>query len=223
MHSTRGLIRNNLHVPCSVFPLGDFVTLLVGASKIKAHIYLSIWVHPHRFDKSVPFLSVVHDRCNILPRKDQCHYLQLVYKMLLLGTPLSICRVLVPKEVVGKQSHILTKTGKKKKTDAKQFQKNISRGYSSGTLVGTIPKQSFFYNPVFQDVLVVLDILTPYHQSSGKIKSTSSKQFICHTIHMHQSATKVLSDSPRLLEKPVRLVCINYQLSDRQSTFAKKK
>ena len=87
MHSTRGLIRNNLHVPCSVFPLRDFVTLLVGASKIKAHIYLSIWVHPHRFDKSVPFLSVVHDRCNILPRKDQCHYLQLVYKMLLLGTP----------------------------------------------------------------------------------------------------------------------------------------
>ena len=44
MHSTRGLIRNNLHVQCSVFPLGDFVTLLVGASKIKAHIYLSIYL-----------------------------------------------------------------------------------------------------------------------------------------------------------------------------------
>ena len=75
MHSTKGHIRNNLHVQCSVFPLGDFVTLLVGTSKIKAHIYLSIWMHPHRFDKSVPFLSVGHERCNILPRKDGCHYL----------------------------------------------------------------------------------------------------------------------------------------------------
>ena len=72
MHSTRGRIRNNLHVQCSVFPLGDFVTLLVGTSKIKAHIYLSFWMHPHRFDKSVPFLSVGKKKEEAKQLKKKC-------------------------------------------------------------------------------------------------------------------------------------------------------
>ena len=63
-----------------------------------------------------------------------------------------------------------------------------------GTVLATITEPSFFYNPVFWDV--VHDIFTPYHKSSGKVKNTSSKQLICHTIHIHQIATKVLSDSP---------------------------
>ena len=130
-----------------MFPLGDFVTLLVGASKIKAHIYLPIWVHSHRFDKSVPFLSVGHDRCNILPRKDRCHYLQLVYECCCWATPLA--------SSVGSQRsgwQIVSYTDqnwKEKKREAKQFQKNISHSYSSRYCSWNNTKTIFFLQSSF--------------------------------------------------------------------------
>ena len=124
MHSTRGRIRNNLHVQCSVFPLGDFVTLLVGTSKIKAHIYLSIWMHPHRFDKSVPFLSVGHDRCNILPRKDGCHYLPLVYECCCWAPSWASTVFWFPKKWLANSPIYWPKLErKKKKEEAKQLKK----------------------------------------------------------------------------------------------------
>ena len=59
---------------------------------------------PARASKAVPLPSVRHDRWNFLVSHDRYHSAA-GQRMLLLGVPLRICRVLVLKEEVGKQSH----------------------------------------------------------------------------------------------------------------------
>ena len=48
-----------------------YFKVAISKQKIKVPSITSIyfWVHPHRFDNSIPFPSVGHERCKILPHK----------------------------------------------------------------------------------------------------------------------------------------------------------
>ena len=80
-----------------------FVHRSVFTARGQAYSFIYLFrAHPHWFYKSDPFPSVGHDPAS----KDRCHSLVGQW-MLFLGAPLSVSGVLhlVPKGLVGKQSH----------------------------------------------------------------------------------------------------------------------